>query len=196
MTVGTKSVLFGAHCFCIHPWFVAAAWWKLFGFPWDPRLWVSFFVHDIGYWGKPNMDGPEGEEHPRVGANIMYHLFGMHWWSFCMFHSRFLAKKYGEKHSRLCTADKLAICLTPAWLYLPAVRLTGEINEYMKLARDVTETNAGKYSTMNIRTDSQRLWYRDVQNYLRTWVEEHRDGRLDNWTPTQKKARSESGAWQ
>lgn len=51
MKTGTKSVLFGAHCFFIHPLFVALAWWKLFGFPWDPRLWVAFFVHDLGYWG-------------------------------------------------------------------------------------------------------------------------------------------------
>ena len=70
MRVGTKSVLFGAHCFFLHPWFVAAAWWRLYGFPWDPRLWVAFFVHDIGYLGKPNMDGPEGESHPELGARI------------------------------------------------------------------------------------------------------------------------------
>lgn len=35
MKIGTKSVLYGAHCFIIHPWFVALAWWKLYGFPWD-----------------------------------------------------------------------------------------------------------------------------------------------------------------
>jgi hypothetical protein len=55
MKVGTKSVLFGAHCFLIHPFFVAAAWIKLYGFPWDPRLWIAFFVHDLGYFGKPNI---------------------------------------------------------------------------------------------------------------------------------------------
>ena len=75
MKVGTKSVLFGYHCFFIHPFFVALAWWKLYGFPWDIRLWVAFFVHDIGYWGKPNMDGPEGETHPIFGARIMERLF-------------------------------------------------------------------------------------------------------------------------
>lgn len=61
MKIGTRSVLYGAHCFLLHPWFVAAAWWQLYGIPWDPRLWVAFFVHDIGYVGKPNMDGVEGE---------------------------------------------------------------------------------------------------------------------------------------
>src|SRR3990167_10895950 len=52
LTIGTKSVLFGAHQFLIHPWFVAWAWWKLYGFPFDPRLWVAFYVHDIGCLGK------------------------------------------------------------------------------------------------------------------------------------------------
>lgn len=74
MKVGTKSVLFGAHCFFLHPLFVAWGWWKLYGFPWKPWLWVAFFVHDIGYWGSPNMDGPEGEEHPWVGAEFLYWL--------------------------------------------------------------------------------------------------------------------------
>ena len=75
MKVGTKSVLFGAHCFFIHPFFVARAWTRLYGFPRDPRIWVCFFLHDIGYWGMPNMDGPEGEEHPRLGAGWVSALF-------------------------------------------------------------------------------------------------------------------------
>jgi hypothetical protein len=71
MKIGTKSVLFGAHCFFLHPWFVALGWWKLYGFPLDLRLWFAFFLHDIGYLGKTNMDGPEGERHVEVGAQIM-----------------------------------------------------------------------------------------------------------------------------
>ena len=75
MKIGTKSVLYGAHCLFIHPVFVFAAWWKLYGFPWDPRLWIAFFVHDLGYWGKPNMDGKEGETHVEWGAKVMHKLF-------------------------------------------------------------------------------------------------------------------------
>jgi hypothetical protein len=71
MTIGTKSILYGAHCFLIHPFIVARAWWRLYGFPWHPLLWLSFFVHDLGYIGKPNMDGPEGKRHPFLGADIM-----------------------------------------------------------------------------------------------------------------------------
>lgn len=75
MKIGTKSLLYGYHCFLIHPWFVALGWWKLYGFPWDPRLWLAFIVHDWGYWGKPNMDGFEGELHPYLGARIVGLLF-------------------------------------------------------------------------------------------------------------------------
>lgn len=76
MKIGTRSILFGAHCWFIHPWFVAAAWSKLYGFPTDLRLWVAFFVHDLGYWGKPNIDGDEGESHPILGARIMSRFDG------------------------------------------------------------------------------------------------------------------------
>lgn len=56
MKVGTKSVLFGVHFFLWHPILVFIGWWKLYSFPCDPRLWVAFIVHDLGYLGKPNMD--------------------------------------------------------------------------------------------------------------------------------------------
>jgi len=75
MKIGTKSILFGAHQFLLHPVFVAWAWIQLYGFPWDPRVWIAFFVHDLGYWGKPNMDGPEGETHVELGARIMHFIF-------------------------------------------------------------------------------------------------------------------------
>ena len=52
MRMGTKSVLYGAHCAMVHPWFLAAGWWKLYGFPGDVRLWAAFWLHDIGYFSK------------------------------------------------------------------------------------------------------------------------------------------------
>lgn len=188
INVGTKSVLFGAHCFFIHPFFVARAWYLLYGFPWDPRLWFAFFLHDIGYFGKPNMDGPEGELHPHAGANIMLVLFGERWHDFTLYHSRFLSKKYGKQFSRLCVADKLAICLTPAWMYLPMVRLTGEIKEYMKDA----ERNSGGVIKLQ---DSQLVWYTEVQKYVRAWVEEHKDLKIDTWTTTDRDNVNENGVW-
>jgi hypothetical protein len=188
MRIGTKSVLIGAHCFFLHPWFVACAWTRLYGFPFDPRLWIAFFVHDLGYIGKPNMDGPEGELHPYFGARIMGFLFGRRWHDFTLYHSRFLSKKNGAQYSKLCVADKMAIWITPAWLYLPMVRLTGEIKEYMK---DAERNSNGtiKYS------DSAKVWYHNVQAYVLKWVKEHKEIKEDTWTPTTRKAVDGSGVW-
>jgi hypothetical protein len=187
MKIGTKSVLFGAHCFFLHPWFVAYAWWKLYGFPFDLRLWVAFFVHDIGYLGKPNMDGSEGERHPYTGAKIMS-IFGLRWYFFTLYHSRFLAKKNGAQYSRLCVADKLAIVITPNWLYLPMVRATGEINEYMK---DAERNSNGQIKIQN----SEVVWINGVKDYVRKWVNEHKDMKEDTWTTTNRKTVDSSGVW-
>ena len=188
MKIGTKSVLYGAHCFLIHPFFVARAYWLLYGFPFDPRLWLAFFVHDLGYIGKPNMDGEEGEKHPYLGAHIMG-MFGHKWFEFTLYHSRFLAKRNYAQFSRLCVADKLAICLTPAWLYLPMVRATGEIKEYMK---DAERNSNGSVKVQ----ESEALWYKSVQDYVRKWVEEHKDCKPDTWTPTQRQSINSNGVWQ
>jgi hypothetical protein len=214
LTIGTKSVLFGAHQFLIHPWFVAAGWWKLYGFPVDPRLWVAFFVHDLGYIGKPNMDGDEGEAHVFGGAQIMGTLFDFRdrwraswfaltvgrllawifgtrapgdltWYCFSFYHSRFMSKRYGVNVSPLCYADKLAIVLTPAWLYLPLTRRTGELEEYMRRSE---QKEGAKYATMVNYSSEDRQWYENMRAYIRRWVEEHKDGRPDSWTPEQAKS--------
>lgn len=131
MNMGTKSLLFGAHQFILHPLYLAYSWTFLYGFPLRPQLWVAFFVHDLGYWGKPNMDGYEGTTHPELGADIMGFLFGLEWRLFTLCHSRNYARKLGYVPSRLCVADKLIPCIQPRWLYLFCTRLTGEITEYV-----------------------------------------------------------------
>jgi hypothetical protein len=50
MKIGTRSLLFGAHQFLLHPLCVAIAWTMLYGFPTDPRLWMAFLIHDAGYY--------------------------------------------------------------------------------------------------------------------------------------------------
>jgi hypothetical protein len=195
MNVGTKSLLFGAHQFIIHPIFVFAAWWKLYGFPSDPRLWITFIIHDWGYWRSPNMDGPEGERHTEFGGKVCGLLFGDEWRNFCLYHSRFAAVRDGKRFSLLCVADKLSIVLEPAWLYLPRVRLSGEIKEYMALAKARTTSGEPKYASMKVSTDSEERWFFDVQEYLMRWVREHKDGKADNWTPHIKMANTESGVW-
>jgi len=198
MKIGTKSVLFGAHCFFLHPWFVAWGWWKLYGFPWDPRLWVLFFVHDLGYWGKPNMDGPEGETHPILGAKVMSWLFdyegettriegasiGLGRWgmeSLC--HSRYFAKKLGLEPSSLCFADKLAFTLDPWWLYLPRVTATGEINECLKNAQNADDRH------WTPTGPDKRIWHAQLCRYMRDWVAAHKDGAQDTWTSAVRNAK-------
>lgn len=184
MKIGTKSVLFGAHCFFLHPWFVAEAWRRLYGFPWDPRLWFAFFLHDIGYIGKPNMDGAEGEEHPFKGAAIMGALFGSEWEIFTMCHSRYLAKSLGLSYSKLCVADKLASVLTPSWLYLPMVRATGEIHEYMANAAKAAATSkaANAEEKAGLMSGDAKAWHMGFKQYMTRWVEEHKDLKPDEWT--------------
>lgn len=204
MNIGTRSVLFGAHCFFIHPFFVALAWWRLYGFPLDPRLWVAFFVHDLGYLGKPNMDGKEGESHPIIGARIMHRLFdwpryvegrfNYRWGSFALYHSRFFAKKHGQPFSRLCVADKLSVALEPWWLYLPRVIASGEIVEYMEACRSAAlgreALPPSKYSgePQQLKHEEvaglspRRAWHKVMTTYCRNWAIQHRDGDEDLWT--------------
>lgn len=234
MRIGTKSVLFGAHQFLIHPLFVAVAWWRLHGFRrveigsrtvwrevelndreslrrafrrtvftslFDPRLWIAFFVHDLGYVGKPNMDGPEGELHPQWGAALMHRWFGEPWFEFVYYHSRFLAKQNRQQPSVLCLADKLAGAMEPWWLYLPRVNLTGEIHEYMSKSGRMASSKyngetVNKYESMQLEMGSQRAWHSSYKSYVRRYVAEHKDGRPDTWTPDVRQARDAAGVWQ
>ena len=207
MKIGTRSVLMGAHCFLIHPGFVALAWWKLYGFPFDPRLWVAFFVHDLGYWGKANMDDAEGERHVEWGARVMTRLFDgtdvynqpgciwiQHngeylwplgkWGQLSLLHSRYYAKKHDVPFSRLCVADKLAIALEPWWFYLPRVIASGEVWEYLKYARGEVDSVHGDAAESEYarRSATMRGWHGAMTEYCRNWVAEHRDGREDTWT--------------
>lgn len=159
LPVGTKSLLFGVHHVLLHPLLLALAWTKLYGFPTDPRVWMAFFVHDLGYWGKQNMDGAGGETHVEWGAQRMRQWFGPEWGDFCLYHSRFYARKHNALPSRLCVADKYVIVIEPWWLYLPRAALSGELWEYI----DVCLAENGKYSAC---TGSQlfHMSLRDVWN--------------------------------
>ena len=180
MNPGTKSLLFGEHHFLIHPLSVAAAWWKLFGFPWDLRLWVCFFVHDWGYWGKPNIDGEEGKTHPELGAAIAHWLFDpdestefkksfthtwydygwVHrWYKFCLCHSRHSAEVNGGMVSRLALADKLSFIFIPWWAFILLSKVSGCIAEYLDMAVKNGEP-----------TTSTKAWYRAAVARNREWV--------------------------
>ena len=175
MNIGTKSILFGVHQFIWHPLFVAAAWYKLYGFPYDIRLWFAFVMHDWGYWGKPNMDGAEGETHPETGGRLMTKLFGKEWGDFCLLHSRYYARKLERNMSKLCVADKMAFTLMPFWFYVTIAKLSGEWYEY---------TGNTSHTPANGRSEHE--WYDALKAYTIAWSAEHKDGREDTWTGTGK----------
>lgn len=173
MSIGTKSLLYGYHCFFIHPVALLCAWVKLYGWSRDWRIWLAFLVHDWGYWGKRNMDGPEGETHPYFGARLMHTFFGglpgqpdhREWYNFMLYHSRSLAKADSGKPSKLCYADKLAIIIQPTWLQVLLMSLTGEIDEYMK-------GQAGRTSGAGL---TRTQWVNAMKQHLRDWMRQQEE---------------------
>jgi hypothetical protein len=150
MKVGTKSILLGCHQFIIHPIFVYAAWIKLYKHLPNWQESICIFIHDWGYWQKPNMDGQEGEDHPRWASDwAYYHLDHQHrdlyyygrYSDLCMFHSRFQARRFAMNVSKLCLPDKIGVSFMPAWLWVNLAKFSGEIKEYM--AQDKYEINQG-----------------------------------------------------
>lgn len=144
MRVGSKSLLFGVHQFVLHSVAVLVAWVRLYGWP---RWWelIAILVHDIGYWDCETMDGPDGAEHPRKGAEIagiVVYLFSgdtvlPHMaYELCVGHSRTYARNHRTGISKLCKADKLGSTVLPRWLYLSLARASGELAEYRQNAAD------------------------------------------------------------
>lgn len=134
LPVGSRSLLYGGHQFVIHPLCVAWAWWRLYGVPRGWRLWACFFLHDIGYWDKTDMDGAQGKYHPLRGAYFAYAWLGPAWGELCVGHSRSFANAFNRPPSRLMRADKYATVLVPLPLYVALIWLTGEWREYLALA--------------------------------------------------------------
>ena len=148
MNVGTKSILWGVHQFLWHPWTVGRAWRSLHGRWPSLNQWICIFVHDLGYWGSPNMDGEEGKRHPLKGAEmarkIVYRterLRANSWleslmaaeeaYAFSLGHSTHYAVLTRNTVSRLYLADKASILFDPPWFYLLRGWLSGEVAEYV-----------------------------------------------------------------
>lgn len=160
MEVGTKSVLFGVHQFILHPVLVTWAWWILYHEWPKPHQWAAIITHDLGYWGCPNMDGLEGENHPthvafwwfkhfgRFGDKVAKEVLG---------HSRFHAAQSGVPLSKLFRPDKLSTALYPRWLYLLLASLSGELEEYMGLC------DGGKYSDLSVSPKTKLQWLIEIQ---------------------------------
>lgn len=149
LSVGTRSVLFGVHAFWFHPIVVWLAWRRVYG-RW-PNWWqtVGIICHDsFGYWGKPNMDGPEGITHVYAGAEVAGKIVGLfstqRGWdvrALCLFHSSSFSKKCNVKPSQLYLPDKVSLLFDPKWFYLFRARLSGELAEYTTHNQKGSEEN-------------------------------------------------------
>lgn len=131
MKVGTKSLLFGCHQFILHPIFVYSAWINCYRELPNPKETICIIIHDWGYWGKPNMDGPEGELHPQWAAHVATKYLGGEYGILCLLHSRFAARAVMRPVSKLCLPDKIGVAKMPDWLWVILARFTGELYEYM-----------------------------------------------------------------
>ncbi len=172
MKLGTKSLLWGAHAFYLHPFMVARGWWRLWGAPRDPKLWICFFLHDIGYLGLDEMDGEGSENHVRLGAEIVRWLCRDRYADECYRHSRLWCRLNGRTISRLCLADKMALVLTPAWLYLPMAKASGELQEYMDRSRDQKQLASYSVEELRlIRSGRPSEWLRGLQMFTNRWVQ-------------------------
>jgi hypothetical protein len=105
----------------------------------------------------------------------MGRLFGPQWADFCSRHSRFYARARGLAVSKLRVADKLAFVLTPAWLYLPLARASGELWECMERSRE--RQAGGKHFTdeewAGVTSTDPRMWLRALQSHTHRWVQKH-----------------------
>jgi hypothetical protein len=155
--VGTRSVLYGVHAFWFHPLTVGLAWHKLFRVWPTWREWVCIFVHDLGYWGRPNMDGPEGRRHPEFGAQLARKVLGESYGQFTLYHSREYAKMAGAEPSPLAWADKFSLWCEPRWFYLLRARLSGEITEYRRNAPAHTQRESDAYWHQWLRTKFRNI---------------------------------------
>lgn len=129
-------MLFGVHQVLWHPVTVWLAWVRLYGELPTWRESVCILVHDWGYWGCPDMDGPTGGRHPFLGARIAGALFGREHAELVLLHSADLSRRLGRKPSKLCAPDKFSMLHDPTPFYLLRARLSGELREYRRRASD------------------------------------------------------------
>jgi hypothetical protein len=114
----------------VHPVLVVLAWRRVHRRWPDAAGLLAILLHDVGYWGCPNMDGPEGRNHPQWGAKIAG-LFSKRAAALIRGHSSRYAAARGEPVSDLFLPDKVCVLFESRWFYLLRARLTGELREYL-----------------------------------------------------------------
>lgn len=134
-------MLFGVHAFWIHPIVVACAWKRLYGV-WPSGLaeWAAIALHDVGYFGLPNLDGAQGRQHPEISARIAAYLLrkqpkvAKKAVDLILGHSKYYCRKHGRKVSKLYAPDKASILFEPKWFYFLRALLSGELAEFTQHA--------------------------------------------------------------
>jgi len=159
VTVGTKSLLFGAH-WPPHLLMVTFAWRWLYGSWPSMKELGCICLHDIGYFGSPNMDGKdtrrEGLYHPEMGAKIADWLFGKEYGDLIRGHSKGYANRIDLPLSRLYGPDKLSHSMEMAWCYVLRTRMTGELAMYRAADHGCAPRNDDP-------TVTDREWFRIIR---------------------------------
>lgn len=155
MTLGTKSLLFGAH-WPPHIGMIALAWKWLYGSWPNPKEFLAICLHDIGYLGVKEMDGDDGTKHPELGAGIADIVLGKPYGDLIRGHSKGYAELIGVPLSKLYGPDKLSHAFEFVAFYTFRTRLTGELQQY----KDVHHGCTPKFD--NPQTPDQE-WFQIVR---------------------------------
>jgi hypothetical protein len=176
MKIGTKSLLFGVHQVFWHPITVGRAWRRIYGRWPTVSEWLCIAVHDLGYWGCADIDGPEGKHHPERGAQMALSLVYWYkrvqgnskldsikagWWAYCLVrgHSKSYCELLGCDTSPLYLPDKVSILFDPFWFYLFRAQITGEITEYKR--------NSESHFCLRAEAIENKSWLRWYRNRVR-----------------------------
>lgn len=224
MKIGTKSVLFGAHFPPIHCTLLAVAWIKLYGLKspidphlnrkiaiWEPGLWTCFLLHDLGYIGKPNMDGAEGEQHVEWGASVVSALFDRNkeckrcngFGNICSgdhesgSHTYKCDACYGtgqsfewydfcKYHSRFIASQNNAqpSLLCYADKYAPILEPSWLYCLRTTLTGEIKEyQNSAKSKDMSIADMNKKVWFNNYKVFMRKWINDRNNERPvnDRW---------------
>jgi hypothetical protein len=155
VSVGTKSLLFGAH-WPPHIAMVALAWRWLYGQWPTPKELAAICLHDIGYWGVEQMDGHDGTMHPWKGAKLADRFLGPEYGDLIRGHSKGYVGLENIALSKLYAADKLAVAFEPSWLYCLRTRLSGELQQYR-------ECGPGGAKRLDEEGIGDRQWFRIIR---------------------------------
>ena len=156
--MGTRSLLIGAH-WPLHNLMVVAAWRYLYG-SWPTwRELVAIGLHDLGYLGCREMDGPDGTMHPEAGARLADRMLGREYGDLIRGHSKGYAETIGVPLSRLYGPDKCSHAFESVRCYVLRTRLTGEIRQYRATTHGCAPRNDAPAVT-------DHEWFRVVRNRM------------------------------